>query len=137
MDKEYEYTEDFMSREFYNTYKKIRRKASKNINQYKYFEKAFNGLILELRAMVSESEEAVHLKGLGVVYRKPYGSKSIKVSILEQKVVPASRLTLLLEDELLREELFTKNPNNISFEPGICSYNPETIMAHRKLKLKK
>ena len=81
MSKNKEYLEDINTREFYDFYKKVRRKPSKKIDQYNYFKKAISGMLTELKKIIEESEHGVSLKGLGVFYKKPYGEPTKKIGI--------------------------------------------------------
>ncbi len=58
-------TEELMSREFYDFYRKERRHMALAIDQYNYFVKAVNG-ILELIVKTSvHTKGGVHIKGFG------------------------------------------------------------------------
>lgn len=129
-----EYLELLMSREFYHFYKKTRRKPSKVIDQYNYFEKAINGMIQELRKMLSETETGVHLKGLGVLYRKPFGEILTKINMFTQKKVSKNTVQLYIEDDFLRNQYFIANPPRIKMTENKKVEDKATaIILHRKL----
>lgn len=129
-----EYLEDFMSREFYNFYRKTRRKPSKVIDQYNYFEKAINGMIEELRKMLAETETGVHLKGLGVLYRKPFGEIIMKASLFTSKKVSRNLIQFYIEDDFLRNQYFIANPPKIKMiEKKKVEDKSTAIILHRKL----
>ena len=58
-------TEELMSREFYEFYKKERKKVALAIDQYNYFVKAVNGLLLMIIRTAVYTKGGVHIKGLG------------------------------------------------------------------------
>lgn len=127
-----------MGREFYEFYKKTRRKPSRVIDQYNYFEKAINGLVRELRAMLSETEHGVHLKGLGVFSRRPFGEYLRKLSLFTHKKVSRHMINFYLEDEFLRRQYLIANPPRVKYEAKNRVEDKATaILLHRKLKLKK
>jgi hypothetical protein len=57
--------EELVCRDFYNYYRTNRRKVAKEIDQFKYFEKAVNGILTILRKAVLEEDEGVHIKSFG------------------------------------------------------------------------
>lgn len=133
-----QYLDHIMSRDFYDFYRKIRRKPSKIIDQYNYFEKAINGMITELRTMLSETETGVHLKGLGVFYRKPFGEILMKVSKFTHKKVARNMVNFYLEDDFIRNQYFIANTPFIKMKEIKKVQDKSTaILLHRKLKLKK
>ena len=87
MAKNKEYLENINTREFYEFYRKVRRKPSKKIDQYNYFKKAIGGMLEELKKLIEEAEHGVCLKGLGVFYKKPYGEPTRKVTLFTKKKV--------------------------------------------------
>ena len=127
-----------MSKEFYEFYKKTRRTPSKVIDQYNYFEKAINGMVQELRVMLSETEHGVHLKGLGVFYRKPYGEYLKKLSLFTHTRVNRNIINFYLEDDYLRRQYLIANPPKIKkYLKNKVEDKATAILLHRKLKLKK
>lgn len=133
-----QYLEDLMSREFYQFYRRTRRKPSKVIDQYNYFEKAINGMVEELRRMLSETDTGVHLKGLGVFYRKPFGEIMQKISLFTFKKVSRNVIHFYLEDDFLRNQYLIANPPKIKMkEKKKVEDKATAILLHRKLKLKK
>lgn len=138
MPKKKEYLEDIMGREFYEFYKKSRRKPSKIIDQYNYFEKAINGMIQELRVMLGETDTGIHLKGLGVLYRKPFGEYLKKLSLFTHTKVSRNLVNFYLEDDFLRRQYLIANPPRVKRESNNKVEDKATaILLHRKLKLKK
>ncbi len=56
------------NRDSYDLYRKKRRKVAKEIDQYKLYVKAVNGLLSCLLEMVKEAESGVYIKGLGYFF---------------------------------------------------------------------
>lgn len=56
---------DISSREAYDFYKKNRKTISKTIDQYNYFRKAVEGIIITLTELFLENEQGVCIKDLG------------------------------------------------------------------------
>lgn len=56
---------ELMSRDFYDYYRKNRKKTAPAINQYNYFVKAINGLFQEFKTAIIETNGGVDIKGLG------------------------------------------------------------------------
>lgn len=137
MAKKLEYLDPLMGREFYNFYKKIRRKPSKKIDQYNYFEKAIGGMIEEFRKMLSETKYGVHLKGLGVMYKRPFGQYMKKMSLFTHKRMHRKETHFYLEDDYLRNQYIITNTPNSKAETEKPEDKAEAILLHRKLKLKK
>jgi len=54
-----------INRDFYNLYRENRRKTAKEIDQYKLFVKAVNGLLLTMRDIIEESEGGLYIQGIG------------------------------------------------------------------------
>lgn len=133
MSKNKEYLEDINTREFYEFYRKVRRKPSKKIDQYNYFKKAISGMLTELKKIIEETEHGVSLKGLGVFYKKPYGEPTKKISLFTKKKVPRNKLTLFLEDEFLRAKYIIYYTPKISSDGVLREEKPEAVMLHRKL----
>jgi hypothetical protein len=136
--KKEQYLEQLINREFYEFYKKSRRKPSKVIDQYNYFEKAIGGLIREIRMMMTETEHGIHLKGLGVLYRKPFGEYLKKLSLFTHTKVTRNLINFYLEDDYLRNQYLIANPPKIKKKsPNKTEDKATAILLHRKLKLKK
>ena len=126
-----ETAEDMMSREFYEFYKKVRRKQCKKIDQYNYFEKAIGGMLIELKKIMEETNEGVHLRGLGVLYKKPFGEYMVKLSLFTKRMNLRQATQLFLEDDYLRAKYYIKRILNISSKKK--QTNPEAVLLHRKL----
>lgn len=138
MPKKKEYLEQLMSREFYNFYRKSRRKPSKIIDQYNYFEKAVHGMVEEMRRMLAETDQGVHLKGLGVFYRKPFGEYMKQLSLFTHTIKQRNQMHFYLEDDFLRNQYLIANPPHVKIETQEKIEDKSTaILLHRKLKLKK
>lgn len=137
MAKKLQYLENIMGREFYDFYKKTRRKPSKTIDQYNYFEKAVNGMIQEFRAMLAETEHGVHLKGLGVMYKRPFGQYMKKMTLFTHKRMNRKEVNFYLEDDYLRNQYLISNTPNSKGTDKKVEDKAEAILLHRKLKLKK
>lgn len=54
-----------INREFYNLYRERRRSVAREIDQYKLFVKAVNGLLLTMRDIIEQSEGGLYIQGLG------------------------------------------------------------------------
>ncbi len=133
-----QYLEDLINREFYDFYRKSRRKPSKVIDQYNYFEKAIHGMIQELRIMLSETDSGLHLKGLGVLYRKPFGEYMKQLSLFTHSRRQRNTIHFYLEDDFLRNQYLIANPMRVKRETKEKIEDKSTaILLHRKLKLKK
>lgn len=138
MTRKKQYLENLMGREFYDFYRKSRRKPSKVIDQYNYFEKAFGGMIEELRQMLTETDTGIHLKGLGVLYRKPFGEYLRKLTIFTHTRVTRNLVNFYLEDDFLRRQYLIANPPKVKRKSTEKVEDKATaILLHRKLKLKK
>lgn len=131
MAKKQEYLENINTREFYEFYKKHRRKPSKKIDQYNYFKKAINGLLMEVRRCLDGTEHGVHLKGLGVLYKRPFGEFYKKLTMFTHKLVERGRYYFYLEDDYLRHKYIITNLPKISNNSNIAD-KPEAIILHRK-----
>lgn len=138
MPRKEQYIEDIMSREFYEFYKKTRRKPSKVIDEYNYFVKAIGGMIRELRLMTTETEYGIHLKDLGVLFKQPFGEYMQKLSLFTHRKAYRKKLDFYLEDDYLRAQFFTahimrtQTPTDKKVEDKATA-----ILLHRNLKLKK
>ena len=134
MPKDKTHLENINTREFYEFYKRNRRKQSKKIDQHNYFIKAIHGFLLEVKKCLEESNHGVYLKGLGVIYKKPHGIMPVKQSIFTIKKVPREQPQLLLEDEYLRHKYIIRNviKKRIT-QPKLRKEKPNAIILHRKL----
>lgn len=63
------------NRDFYNLYKEKRRKTAREIDQYKLFVKAVNGLILTMKDIIEESEGGLYIQGIGYFCHKKSKTK--------------------------------------------------------------
>lgn len=70
--------EELMCREFYDYYRQNRKRQAKGINQYKLFIKAFNGMMITLNKISSETEGGIHIDKLGYFCRVKTKHKMIK-----------------------------------------------------------
>jgi hypothetical protein len=68
-----------INREFYNLYKQNRRKTAREIDQYKLFVKAVNGLLITMRDIIEESEGGLHILGIGYFANRKTNKKRKKV----------------------------------------------------------
>ena len=133
-----DYLEDLINREFYEFYKKSRRKPSKVIDQYNYFEKAIHGMLHEIRVMMGETEQGIHLKGLGVLYRRPYGEYIKQLTMFTHTIKQKNLIQFYLEDDFLRNQYLITNVMRVKKETKEKIEDKSTaIILHRKLKLKK
>lgn len=133
-----DYLEDLINREFYEFYKKSRRKPSKVIDQYNYFEKAIHGMLHEIRVMMGETEQGIHLKGLGVLYRRPYGEYIKQLTMFTHTIKQKNLIQFYLEDDFLRNQYLIANVMRVKKETKEKIEDKSTaIILHRKLKLKK
>lgn len=133
-----DYLEDIINREFYEFYKKSRRKPSKVIDQYNYFEKAIHGMLNEIRVIMGETEQGIHLKGLGVLYRRPYGEYIKQLTMFTHTIKQKNLIQFYLEDDFLRNQYLIANPMHVKKETKEKIEDKSTaIILHRKLKLKK
>lgn len=138
MPKKKEYYDDLIGREFYEFYKKIRRRNCPQINQYNLFEKAVNGMCSELSRMMKETEYGVSLKGLGIFYRKPFGAILKKVNMFTQRLKNRTKVQFYFEDDYLRGEYIITNTLPIKPKENKKQIDKATaILLHRKLKLKR
>lgn len=133
-----EYLEQVVGKDFYDFYRKNRKKPSKIINQQTYFEKAIGGLMEELRVMITETEHGVHLKGLGVLYKKPFGNFVRQIDIFNRTRITRKKIDLYIEDDFIRRQyLITNTPSNKGTGEKDVEDKSAAIILHRKLKLKK
>ena len=132
-----EYLEDIDSKEFYEFYKKNRKKTSPKMNQEMLFKKAIHGFLIEAMKCLNETEHGVHLRGLGVIHKKLYGMYSRRLSLFTYTKKEKNIGNFHLEDEYLRNKYIIKY---------VCKYynysipkrkfgkdKPEAILLHRKL----
>ena len=63
------------SREAYDLYRTRRRSVAKEIDQYKLFVKAVNGMISYLFTLVKEAESGVYIKGIGYFFHNKSKNK--------------------------------------------------------------
>jgi len=131
--KDTEYLEDINTREFYDFYRKTRRKPSKKIDQYNYFKKAMSGFLRELKKSMEESEHGVHLKGLGVLFKKPFGEWFRKITLFTHKRKERGINNFYLEDEYLRNKYTVKKVSKLNNSGEKKSNKPDAVMLHRKL----
>lgn len=138
MARKLEYFEELMGREFYEFYKKTRKKPSKNIDQYNYFVKAVRGLCIEMKAMLNETEHGIHLKGLGIFYKRPFGEYFEKLNLFTRAKRYKKSVRFYLEDDYLRNlYLITNVPKDRTSKAKIAEDKSSAVLLHRKLKLKK
>ena len=130
-----DHLEDINNREFYDFYRKNRRSVSKKIDQHKLFIKAINGFLIELKRAVEENEHGVHLRGLGVVYKKPFGQWFRRMSLFTHRRGERGLSYLYLEDEYLRNRYIIKKvARRLEAETDKKkSDKPDATMLHRKL----
>lgn len=132
--KNLEYLEDIYTREFYDFYRKTRRKVSKKINQEMLFKKAMGGLIQELFRCMEETDNGVHLRGLGVLYKKPFGQWYRKMSLFTHRKLERGINYFYLEDEYLRNRYNVKKVYRTKRKEGRKKEDkPDAVMLHRKL----
>jgi hypothetical protein len=65
-----------INRDFYNLYRERRRTTAREIDQYKLFEKAVNGLLITMRNIIEESEGGLYIQGIGYFCHKKSDTKS-------------------------------------------------------------
>ena len=95
-------------------------------------------MLSELNQMVVESDNGVHLKGLGVLYKKPFGILMHKISLFAQKKKYRRLVDFYLEDDFLRREYLIAEIASRQYENSTIQEDKATaILLHRKLKLKK
>jgi hypothetical protein len=75
---------DFISlkdREFYDYYKKNRKKTCKSIYQYNDFKKSVGSLMSSLRYLIQEKEGGVYIQNLGyfTVFKTPVKTKKVNI----------------------------------------------------------
>ena len=134
-----EYLEDIYTREFYEFYKRNRKKTSPKINQEMLFKKAIQGFIIEIKKCVEETEHGVHLRGLGVIHKKHLKEHTRKLSLFTFKKEEYANLTLHLEDEYLRSRYYVKHLKKYMYSGKYTPpkkfkpHKPEAILLHRKL----
>lgn len=135
MAKKVEYLEDINTREFYEFYKKVRRKPSKKIDQYNYFKKAINGMLMEIRDCLEETEHGVHLRGLGVLYKKPFGEMYKKLSLFTHTKITRELISFYLEDDYLRHKYLVTNitKRNGTKRKEKLVDKPNAVILHRKI----
>jgi cobalamin biosynthesis Co2+ chelatase CbiK len=124
--------EDILNREFYAFYRKTRRGYSKKIKQYNYFHKAIGGMMIELRRLMEEAEDGVHLRGLGVIHKKPYGELTIKMGMFKKRFTKRQLTRFFLEDDYLRAKYYIKKLM-LPKKRNKKTTNPEALLLHRKL----
>jgi hypothetical protein len=138
MPKRKEYYETLMTREFYDFYKKIRRRNSPQINQYNLFVKVVGGMMTEMRRMMEETQYGISFKGLGIMYKRPFGELLKKVNMFTQKTLNRNMANFYLEDDYLRGEYIVTNlPRAIQTDNKKIEDKGTAILLHRKLKLKR
>jgi len=134
MIKKKEYLEDIQTREFYDFYRKIRRKNSKKIDQFNYFVKAINGMLKEINNLMNETDHGLHLKGLGVLYKKPFGEYYKKLTLFTHRKVSRKRVNFYLEDDYLRNRyIITNTRPAIKKEDDVRQDKATAVILHRKL----
>ena len=105
MAKKEEYLEDILNtRDFYEFYRKVRKKPSPKIDQYNYFKKAMSGFIKEIRDQLDKTEHGIHFKGFGVLYKKPFGNWFRRLSLFTHRTLQRGLTFFYLEDEYLRNK---------------------------------
>lgn len=81
-------------REFYNYYKKNRKKTAKGIYQFEHFEKAVGGLMLALHELIVESEGGVFIENLGYFAVFETLKKTVRYNMYDSSLksfIPAKR----------------------------------------------
>lgn len=91
---------DILNRDFYELYKNTRRKPSKVIDQYNYFIKAVNGLLLTLKHLILENKNGVYISGLGYFCIEE-----------KRKIRARKRGSLFKSDKFSRRLLFIPDSN--------------------------
>ena len=138
MKSKLQYCENLMGREFYDFYRKTRRKPSKVIDQYNYFEKAIYGMCFEIGEMLNETDHGGHLKGIGVFHKHPFGEVFQNINLFTKKKKYRKALRFYLEDSYLRNLYLTTNTrSDKALENKKSEDKSGAIILHRKLKLKK
>lgn len=66
-ERKFEIISELLTREFYEYYRKNRKKPSKVIDQYRYFTKAISGLLLELRKEIIKSKNGLYLQDFAYI----------------------------------------------------------------------
>lgn len=139
MPRKEEYLEDLNTREFYDFYRRTRRKVSPKINQYNLFKKAINGFVLEIRNQLDQTEHGIHFKGFGVLYKKPFGDWFRRLSLFTHRRLQRGLAFFYLEDEYLRNKYIIINniPRKNERAKGKHEEKADAVMLHRKLLNKK
>lgn len=136
MPKKEEYLEDLNTREFYDFYRRTRRKVSPKINQYNLFKKAIGGLLVEINHELRETEHGIHFKGLGILYKKPFGEWYRRLSLFTHRRLQRGLSYFYLEDEYLRNKYLIINNiplKNDKKAKGKYEDKADAVFLHRKL----
>jgi len=121
----------------YDYYRANRKKVAKEIDQYKLWVKAINGMLIELKQMVIECENGVYIEGFGYV-RAEFSHKCKKrISILKKEDKDRHVVKFTSDNERIKDKFrFTRGgiayilDNTLNYENKI-----DTILY--KINLKK
>jgi RNase H-fold protein (predicted Holliday junction resolvase) len=87
---------------------------------------------------MKETEYGISLKGLGILYKKPFGAILQKVNMFTQRIRNRIKVQFYFEDDYLRGEYIITNTLSIRCKENKKQIDKATaILLHRKLKLKR
>ena len=123
--KEYLELGELVDREFYDFYRKNRRKVAKGINQYNLFEKVADGLLRELKKLTILSEGGVHLKYFGyfcyIKYKNKYNNRFEKNPLKKFKKQNTFHIWFYPEEEL--RDWYLDSSNNTCLNKKLNNYH--------------
>lgn len=132
-----EYLENIDSREFYDFYRRNRKKTSPKINQEILFKKAIHGLLLEIKKCAEETGNGVHLRGFGVLHKRRVSVAKVRLSLFTYTKKEKNGCNFYLEDDYLRNLYLIKNVskyyNRSIPKRKYDKDKPDAIILHRKL----
>jgi hypothetical protein len=83
--KEFNTAKELIDRDMYDYYRKNRKKVAKEIDQYKLWVKAVNGILCCLKELVRESENGVYIEGFGYIFAEDNIRYRHRISILKKE----------------------------------------------------
>lgn len=112
--KELSTSKELINRDMYDYYRANRKKVAKEIDQYKLWVKAMNGLLIVLKRMVCENENGVYIQGFGYIRAEKNSKFKKRISILKKEERNRYRILFTADNKAVQKRF--------KFTVGRCSY---------------
>jgi hypothetical protein len=87
----------------YDYYRNNRKKVAKEIDQYKLWVKAVNGLLCCLKEMVIENENGVYIEGFGYIFAEEVSTYKRRISILKKEEKIRHKIRFISDNKLIKK----------------------------------